>query len=688
MPQLPNFEQLGQVQPQTQEAPQLSDAVATQTDAAGEKLGESMVNLGRRMDLADYYQGNIQMQYAKSDLAQKQAAFLSAAQTDPDYATLPQRYNDYMTKAIGDASANIENPAHQQLFNAYANKTAYATGEMQVDAIAHKGFVSDAQSKLDQQTQQQINVALTNPAMTTQALQTIQGLTDATVKVGAMDQAHGTVYAQQQVQKLATARLETMPGAQQVATLQPMIDQMQGKPPAQVSGAANNPAMPTTAPDAINFVMQKMEGSGIVANDNGQGPSKFGIVGADNGLTPQQVVGLTPDKAAQIYKTNYWDAIGADNLPANMRLAAFDTAVNLGVPQAKQLIQQADGDPNKLIAERGAFYANLVQQNPAKYSSSAQGWAARQTLLGQAINGTGPQPTNGDWTDFLPKEQLPELYQRAQATAARDQRQSDDANQAQIDKTNLDLFNKHAQDNLTVQDVQQAAPIIGADKAEQWLGKVATGPDKVDPNDPNVIKTRGIMTNMQAEQPDQFMNYDFTKLAGQLPAPEIAKMQENAANLRKGDAGITADNKQAKDVTDAVQDMLPYAWQRPTASNNDVANAAAFKGNLISAVKDAETTGGKPLSRDDVRGMASDMLGNVSIHRDDWFDKTVPAYQVPAGTPPQNVYRGSPSNIYVPDSFRVGFGREWQNKMGAAPAESDVRLAYLKSLPQQSQPQQ
>ena len=189
------------------------------------------------------------------------------------------------------------------------------------------------------------------------------------------------------------------------------------------------------------------------------------------------------------------------------------------------------------------------------------------------------------------------------------------------------------------------------------------------------------MENMKVDNPNAFMNFDFGSLSGRLPAPEIAKYQQQATALRKGDAGMEADNKQAKDIKDSVQDMLPRSWlsSKLDPTSSDGQNYQAFNGMLINNVRDAAATGGKPLARDDVRKMASDMLQDVSVHRDNWFDASMKPYQIPAGTPPQNVYRGSTDNIYVPESFRTGFSRAWQNKMGAAPAEADIRLGYLKS---------
>jgi lysozyme family protein len=47
--------------------------------------------------------------------------------------------------------------------------------------------------------------------------------------------------------------------------------------------------------------------------------------------------------AKAIYRKLYWDAVKADELPAAIRYAAFDAAVNSGVRQATLWLQRAVG---------------------------------------------------------------------------------------------------------------------------------------------------------------------------------------------------------------------------------------------------------------------------------------------------------------------------------------------------------
>jgi hypothetical protein len=68
-----------------------------------------------------------------------------------------------------------------------------------------------------------------------------------------------------------------------------------------------------------------------------------------------------------------------------MQLVAGDTAVNMGVEKAKQLIDQANGDPNTLIQLRRQEYNRLATENPAKYGQDADSWSKRMDDLQQEV---------------------------------------------------------------------------------------------------------------------------------------------------------------------------------------------------------------------------------------------------------------------------------------------------------------
>jgi lysozyme family protein len=69
--------------------------------------------------------------------------------------------------------------------------------------------------------------------------------------------------------------------------------------------------------------------------------SKYGISAASY---PKLDIGsLTLEQAKIIYKEDFWDAIGLDDLPNDIKFDLFDTAVNSGVSRAIKLLQKAVG---------------------------------------------------------------------------------------------------------------------------------------------------------------------------------------------------------------------------------------------------------------------------------------------------------------------------------------------------------
>jgi lysozyme family protein len=76
---------------------------------------------------------------------------------------------------------------------------------------------------------------------------------------------------------------------------------------------------------------------------------------------------LTPEAADAIYRRDYWQPIGGDELPAGPDLMVFDHAVNAGVGASVRLLQTAlemlvDGEmgPRTLLAARQADPNGLV----------------------------------------------------------------------------------------------------------------------------------------------------------------------------------------------------------------------------------------------------------------------------------------------------------------------------------------
>jgi hypothetical protein len=139
---------------------------------------------------------------------------------------------------------------------------------------------------------------------------------------------------------------------------------------------------------------------GFVADDAGQGPGNLGILASANQeilneLGVDNVANLTTEQAKEIYKRNYWDAINADNLPPEVRMIAFDTAVNMGPGAARRLLRESGGDPARMIELRREHYARLVSENPGRFQQYARGWENRLRQLEGSIGRVGQEPPGG-----------------------------------------------------------------------------------------------------------------------------------------------------------------------------------------------------------------------------------------------------------------------------------------------------
>lgn len=82
----------------------------------------------------------------------------------------------------------------------------------------------------------------------------------------------------------------------------------------------------------------------------------------------------------QFYKKNFWEPIGADKMNPQMAQVAFDTAVNHGVPAAQEMLQNAGGDPSKVLQQREQKYVQLAQNDPTQMKF-LNGWNNRIDAL-------------------------------------------------------------------------------------------------------------------------------------------------------------------------------------------------------------------------------------------------------------------------------------------------------------------
>jgi len=243
---------------------------------------------------------------------------------------------------------------------------------------------------------------------------------------------------------------------------------------------------------AFEAALQKTLGyeGGYVEDDAGKGPSNFGINASAN--PDVDVKNLTKDKARELYKKRYWDAIGGDALAAkNPALAtvAFDTAVNMGVGKANQLVAKAKGDPTALLGMRQQHYDNLVKKDPEKFAPFEKGWKTRVADLA---------------TSVIPSAEAGELPKPAAAAPAQPEK-------AGLESTNAgsNVLKGMVTGNVGINALQSAKDVLSAGfkpgttagQATRVLGTAAAVPQAVMLG--GVGATKKAMSDLQYMSPEQ-----------------------------------------------------------------------------------------------------------------------------------------------------------------------------------------
>jgi len=176
--------------------------------------------------------------------------------------------------------------------------------------------------------------------------------------------------------------------------LQPIVSTYQSSKASNAEVVLGNMPMPTRTStkvtvDSIIGNVLKREGSAYVPDDNGQGPSRYGITGKNN---PEagDISKLTEEGAREVYKSKYWKQINGDALlqsnPA-FAIAAMDTIVNFNPVLAKRMIDQANGDPAALLTAREAAYRSIAStERLAKY---LPGWLNRNAQVADEVQSVG-----------------------------------------------------------------------------------------------------------------------------------------------------------------------------------------------------------------------------------------------------------------------------------------------------------
>lgn len=111
-------------------------------------------------------------------------------------------------------------------------------------------------------------------------------------------------------------------------------------------------------------------------HDHG-GQTKFGI--SKTSYPDEDIANLTRERAAFLYKRDYWFAAGCDALPWPLSLVVFDSAVLCGVGRARRWLVETR-DPHTYLDRRRDFHNQRVVDKPDQ-ARFLKGWQNRVKKL-------------------------------------------------------------------------------------------------------------------------------------------------------------------------------------------------------------------------------------------------------------------------------------------------------------------
>lgn len=165
------------------------------------------------------------------------------------------------------------------------------------------------------------------------------------------------------------------------------------------------------------------EWEGFISDDDGDpgGLTKYGVslqflkdlgmpvgdLNFDGEINRKDVLCVTPEKAKELFKKNFWDDPGANRLPLKAAMIYYDSAVNTGCRQTTKLLQRACGVSDdgvigpetikaantcdldsmceKFLQQREKFYNNLAASK-SQFKKFLKGWLNRVAACRKLIN--------------------------------------------------------------------------------------------------------------------------------------------------------------------------------------------------------------------------------------------------------------------------------------------------------------
>lgn len=133
---------------------------------------------------------------------------------------------------------------------------------------------------------------------------------------------------------------------------------------------------------AIDFVLS-IEGGYVNDPSDPGGETKYGI--SKRAYPNVDIANLTESAAKEIYKRDYWDSLGCDNLVLGLDIVAFDTAVNMGRAVAKTFLATSPTWQDFML-NRIDRYIEISRKNVG-LQKFFRGWIIRCNRLSKLVRG-------------------------------------------------------------------------------------------------------------------------------------------------------------------------------------------------------------------------------------------------------------------------------------------------------------
>jgi lysozyme family protein len=437
-------------------------------------------------------------------------------------------------------------------------------------------------------------------------------------------------------------------------TLRVAVDREQGNLKGEAIFSASAPFGSTF--DSIADKVLKIEG-GYVANDAGKGETNHGINKTAN--PDVDIKGLTPAKAKALDKERYWNAIGGDALPPEIRAVAFDAAVNHGPSKANKMIAEAAGDPKRLIELRRTEYARLISENPGKYGQYEKSWNNRLNQLSASLSGERSKSAMLEQAN-----QIEDPEQRNIATARIN-------HLAQTEE--LAKKEAYANNFNQAQEIAFAKPggwadippMAWAQLKKEDQAKLMVQPKRSDPD--TLLKLM--------ETPSEWRKGNIEKYRSLLSESDYIKFHADG-NGPTGEQKIlaaTIDNDQFQNEMNRAGLNKMLLAKKDSVEHQQLIDLRAKYEQVISAEQQAR---GRQLSMDEKNALLTRMIKPVKVAQVR-TGSIFGLFDGPSSPIEQRAYQvANPANIIIPEEASRKIDADMR-RLGLTPTPERIRNAYL-----------